>query len=225
LAELRSANLVLSCLDSVADRIALTSRCGLVGVALLDAGTYPWGGEVRYYPPDGACFACGCTPSERAVDAWHVACADPPQHVGASAPVSALIAAWQAVSAVRLLFGLAVAPGVVRLDPVTGASTRIGLRREPDCPCHDRLDPDRVVSTGLNRGATVEEILRLVDPDEQVLAWQPIVPGDPFAPLTLTAADRRATLAELGIAPGEILAVVRPPDRVRYLELERETCR
>ncbi len=223
LAELRDTDLVLSCLDSVADRIALAARCALVGAGLLDAGTSAWGGEVRYYPPGGACFACGCTPAERALDAWHVACADPPGHMGASAPVSALIASWQAVQAVRLLFGLPVPAGVIRLDPISGESTPIATRPDPDCPCHRSLDPDRISPAGLTAAATVAEYLTLVKPGEQALTWQPIVPGDPLAPAALGAAAPGARLADLGIPPGEILPVVQPPGGVRYLELGTET--
>jgi molybdopterin/thiamine biosynthesis adenylyltransferase len=224
LAELRSANLVLSCLDSVTDRIALSGRCGLVGAGLLDAGTYPWGGEVRYYPPGGPCFACGCQSAERALAAWHVACADPPEHAGASAPVSAMTAAWQSVQAVRLLFGLPVPKGAVRLDPVTGESSAVTLKRDPDCPCHGLLDPRLIRRTGLSATAPVADLLAMVEPGEQVLAWQPIVPSDPLAPMALAAANG-GTLADLGIPPGEILPVMRPPDGVRYLELETEALR
>lgn len=222
LAELRSADLVLSCLDSVADRIALASRCNLAGAGMLDAGTYPWGGEVRYFPSGGACFACGCTPAERALTDWHVACADPPRHVGASAPVSALTAAWQTTAAIRLLFGLPVAAGAVRLDPVGGESRPVVLRRDPGCPCHERLPPDRITVTGLGSGARVAEVLALVQPGEQALAWQSVVPDDPLGPTALTAADPDAALADVGVPPGEILPVVRPPGDVRYLELTKE---
>jgi molybdopterin/thiamine biosynthesis adenylyltransferase len=222
LAELRSADLVLSCLDSVADRIALSSRCNLVGARMLDAGTYAWGGEVRYYRPGGACYACGCTPAERAVSTWHVACADPPQHVGASAPVSALTAAWQAAHAVRLLFGLPVPQGAVRLDLMTGETHAVALRRDPDCPCHQRLDTGRITLTDLTSGATVADLLAHVRPDEEALAWQSITPGDPLGSMELAAADQDAMLANLRIPPGEIIPVVRPPGDVRYLELKKE---
>ena len=124
LAELRSADLVLSCLDSTPDRIALSARCGMVAAGLLDAGTYPWGGEVRYFSPGGPCFACGCTSAERAFTEWHVACADPPGHAGASAPISAVTGAWQAVTAVRLLFGLPDSP--------RGGTAGPGYRSEHD---------------------------------------------------------------------------------------------
>lgn len=222
LAELRAANLVLSCLDSIADRVALAARCNLVGVGMLDAGTYAWGAEIRNYPAGGTCYACGCTPTERALTTWHVACADPPRHSGASAPVSALAGAWQASAALRLLFGLSVAAGAVRLDLASGESHAVALRRDPECPCHRRLDPGRVTATGLPAAATVAEILTLVQPGEQALAWGPIVPGDPIGPTELASADPGARLADLGIPPGEILPVVRPPGGIRYLELEKE---
>jgi molybdopterin-synthase adenylyltransferase len=220
LAELRAADLVLSCLDSTADRVALSARCGMAGTGLLDAGTYPWGGEVRYFPPGGSCYACGCTPAERALTAWHVACADPPGQAGASGPVSAIAAAWQSVTAVRLLCDLPVRPGAVRLDPVAGQSTTALLPRDPDCPCHARIDPARITRTGLTVDATVAELLDFGKPDEQLLTWAPIVPGDPLAPTTLAAAAPSRPLASLGIPPGEILPAVRPPAEVRYLELE-----
>jgi molybdopterin/thiamine biosynthesis adenylyltransferase len=223
LGELRAASLVLSCLDSVADRIALAWRCGLAGVGMLDAGTHAWGGEVRYFEPGGACFACGCTPAERAMDTWHVACAGPPGHVGASAPVAALVAAWQSTTAVRVLFGLPVRPGAVRLDPVTGLGESVALRRDPDCPCHEAIDVTKVTSAGLGRGALVGELLAKAEPGERVLTWEPVVPGGPVAPMVLSAADRNRRLTDMGVPPGEILPVVRPPGTVRYLELETET--
>jgi molybdopterin/thiamine biosynthesis adenylyltransferase len=224
LAELRAASLVLSCLDSVADRVALAGRCGLAGVGMLDAGTHPWGGEVRYFAPGGACFACGCTPAERALQTWHVACADPPEHAGASAPIAAMVAAWQCTLAVRLLFGLPVRAGAVRLDPVTGQGETVVLRRDPDCPCHAAIDPAKVTRAGLGTSAPAGELLALLAPDEQVLAWAPTTPGDPLGPLALRPADAGRTLASLGIPSGEILPVVRPPGTVRYLELETEPC-
>lgn len=224
LAELRSASLVLSCLDSIADRVALSGRCGLIGAGMLDAGTHPWGGEVRYYPPGGPCYACGCTPAERAQSTWHVACADPPGHFGASAPVSAMTAAWQSVQAVRLLFGLPVPVGAVRLDPVTGMSETVALRRDPDCPMHHPLDLSRVKRAGLTPAATVADLLALVEPGEQALTWQPTASDDELGTRDLAAADPGRTLADLGIPPGEILPVVTPPHDVRYLELEMESC-
>jgi len=219
LAELRDADLVLSCLDSITDRIALAARCALVAADVLDAGTTGWGGELRYFPAGGACYACGCTPAERAVSDWHVACADPPAHQGASAPVSALIAAWQAVYAVRLLFGLPVAAGAIRVEPASGDSTAVVLPRDPDCPLHQTIDPARVERTELTERSTVAELLERIRPGEQALAWYPTTPGDPFSPLTLADAPAGARLRDLGIPHREILPVVHPTGTVRYLEL------
>ncbi len=228
LAELRSADLVLSCLDSVADRIALAARCNLVRAGLLDAGTHPWGGEVRHYPPGGACYACGVDPAERSHTTWHVACADPPAHVGASGPVSAMTAAWQAVTAVRLLFGLPVPAGAVRLDPTGGESRPARLRRDPGCPCHEPIDPGRITAAGLGPDATAGELTALAEPGERILTWQPVLGSDGLTPTAFAEADPQTTLAELGIPPGEILPVMSPAHHVRYLELkrlEREACR
>jgi molybdopterin/thiamine biosynthesis adenylyltransferase len=220
LAELRDSSLVLSCLDSIADRVALGARCGLAGAGLLDAGTYPWGGEVRWFPPDGPCFGCGSTAAERAVTTWHVNCADPPGHFGASAPISAMTASWQSVTAVRLLFGLPVPHGAVRLDPVTGESAVVALRRDPECPFHERIDPGLITRTGLSVTATMAEVLAMAKPGERVLTWGPVNPGDPLSPADLSSADPGQVLAEAGVPPGEILPVVRPPRDVRYLELK-----
>lgn len=220
LAELGAAGLVLSCIDSVADRVALAGRCGLAGAGMLDAGTHPWGGEVRWYAFGGPCFACGVPPAERALSTWHTRCADPPGHAGASGPVSALTASWQAVTAVRLLIGLPVPAGVVRLDPVAGASNRVTLTADRDCPCHERLDAGRIRFAGLGPDARVGELLAKVRPDEQVLAWQPVRPRDPLSSTVLSTADPDATLTALGIPPGEILPVVRPPGDVWYVQLE-----
>ena len=66
------------------------------------------------------------------------------------------------------------------------------------------------------------DLLAFVKLDEQALTWAPIVQGDPLSPTALTAADSGSTLASLGIPPGEILPIVRPPGEVRYLELETE---
>ncbi len=55
LAEIRDANLVISCLDSRSARLQLTGRCQLVKTPYIDGGTHAWGGEVRpYLDTDGS---------------------------------------------------------------------------------------------------------------------------------------------------------------------------
>lgn len=225
LAELRSAGVVLSCLDSIAARVSLSRRCNLVGAGLLDAGTHPWGGEVRHHVPGGACFGCGLTPAERetADDRW--SCARPVTSAshGASAPVSALTAAWLTTTALRVLFGHSEPAGRTRIEPLSGTAYRTPAERDPDCPLHERIAPESVSRTPVAAGGRVGELLDLVAPDEIALSWNPF--GRPV-PTTVRLRDAApdATLASLRVAPRELIPVVVPgdPARTRYLELAAE---
>jgi molybdopterin/thiamine biosynthesis adenylyltransferase len=223
LAELRDAALVVGCLDSLAARLQLTGRCRLVGVPLLDGGTSPWGGEIRLYDPSGPCFGCGLTPRDRAAqdDPW--ACADATTaEAGASAPVSALIGAWLAVTAVRLLCGAATAPGLVRVDAAGGTATPVRLRRDPDCPLHSRIPAELVAPVPYTVRSTPAELAAHITPEETVLTWAPLPGSRPTRESTrLSDAPARARLADLGVAPREILPVLGTgrTRRIRYLEL------
>ena len=223
LAELRDAELVVSCLDSLAARLQLAGRCHAVDAPLLDGGTGPWGGEIRYYSPWDACFGCGLSARDRAVqdDPW--GCADATaREAGASAPVSALIGSWLAVTAVRLLCGAGTAPGLVRVDAAGGTATPVRLPRDPDCPLHTRIPAGRVTSTGHSVLSTPAELAAHLGPGETVLTWAPL-PGGALGPQStrLSDAPPRARLADLGVAPREILPVLRTgrTSEVRYLEL------
>jgi adenylyltransferase/sulfurtransferase len=223
LGELRSADLVLSCLDSVADRIALSSRCMFSDNprGLLDAGLHPWGGEVRHYTPAGSCYVCGCSPIDRSMPAWHEACGLPDE-MAASAPVVALVAAWQATCAVRLIFDEAIPEGIIKIDPLAGLSRPVLHRRDPDCPCHQVIDSRHIIKTQLTNESSVAELLRLAAEDERVQSWNPIDRRDSLSPLSLRAADPGRSLHDIGIPAAEILPVirVRPVHHVRYLELQ-----
>jgi sulfur carrier protein ThiS adenylyltransferase len=230
LAELRAADLVVGALDSRAARIALTGRCTLAGTGLLDGGTHPWGGETCWYPPGGRCWACGLTPAERAVqdDPWSCAAPGPLAPAGASAPVSALVGAWLATFAVRLLLGLPVPEGPLRIDAAGSAMPLTGAwRREaaPDCPLHERLPAD-VPVLALDHRATAGDLLARVDADEEPLTWagfaRPVPRRAAVRSVTtrLRAAPEDARLADLGVAPREILPVARRDGSgLRYVEL------
>ncbi|MHB9858285.1 HesA/MoeB/ThiF family protein [Streptomyces sp. YIM S03343] len=223
LAELRDASLVVSCLDSLAARLQLAGRCLQMGAALLDGGTGPWGGEIRLYEPSGPCFGCGLGPRDRAAqdDPW--ACTDAaPREAGASAPVSALIGSWLAVTAVRLLCGADTAPGLVRVDAAGGTATPVRLARDPHCPLHTRIPADRVASTEHTVLSTPAELAARLGPEESVLTWAPLPGAAPARESTrLADAPPRARLTDLGVAPREILPVLRAgrTSEVRYLEL------
>ncbi|GAA2372909.1 hypothetical protein GCM10010404_30190 [Nonomuraea africana] len=220
LAELRDADLVISCLDSIADRVQLAARCGLVGAAMLDGGTHPWGGEVRWYPRGGPCYGCGCSAAERALPSSSMACGIPDE-MGASAPISAMVASWLVTHAVRVLFGLPVVEGLVRLDPVAGESRRVALAADPSCPLHEPIPARFVTRSGLTVEAAVGALLAMTTSGERLHAWNSVDPADRYGPLDLSAAPAGSTLGELGIAPGELLPVIRngPPEHVRYIEL------
>ncbi|MEV8032356.1 ThiF family adenylyltransferase [Streptomyces sp. NPDC086182] len=223
LAELRDASAVVSALDSVAARLALATRCNLVGAPMLDAGTHPWGGEVRFYAPGERCFGCGLSPQQRAVrdDPWSCGSVAAVTEAGASAPVSALVGAWLATTLLRTLFGERPAGGTVRLEPAQGRANVVHEKRDPDCPLHEEARP--VVPVDLTAKSPVRDLLALLQPGETALTWASVT-GDenPLAAShLLSEAPPDVSLSEAGIAPRELVPVLRhrAPRSVRYLEL------
>jgi molybdopterin/thiamine biosynthesis adenylyltransferase len=227
LAELREATLVTGCLDSRASRLQLNARCHKAGVAFLDGGTSAWGGEVGCYLPDGTCYGCWMTAWERAEndDPWSCEGRAPTAGpVGASAPVSALVGAWQSTLAIRYCFGMAMPRGVMRIMPgYDDAHMSQPLGIDPGCPMHGVIDAALITRAPIDHRATVAELLALLDPDEDVFSWMPIVVPGEAAPvgIQLRAAPGSARLADLGIAPREVLAVhaCGTVARTRYIEL------
>jgi molybdopterin/thiamine biosynthesis adenylyltransferase len=234
LGELRVSSLVVSCLDSRAARVGLAARCNLVGSALLDGGTHPWGGELVLYRPGGPCYGCGLTEEQLALqdDPW--SCSAPPARPvhGASAPVSALVGAQLAVWGVRILLDLPVPAGPVRLDSAGAAPMALAAGRRgpaPDCPLHERLPPGLVQRVPVSCLDPIDALLALLDPEEEPLGWAAF--GRPGARLPMATATRlRAApsgtaLHRLGVAPCEVLAVLGPGAAavVRYLELSPAT--
>ncbi|TCO59828.1 HesA/MoeB/ThiF family protein [Actinocrispum wychmicini] len=218
LAGLRDADLVVSCLDSMAARIALTARCNAVRTRLVDAGTHPWGGQVTYVAPGGACLACGLTDRERAVvdDPW--SCDEPVADVaaGASAPISALLGAWQTTVALRVLFGLRLAGNTLRVES-TGVVEPVTRSQDPECPLHEWLDPDDVEPLG--EVETAGDVVKRLAPEEEAFTWTSLPGGTTL----VRTADPSAQLVDLGVAGDEILPVARRGERTvtRYLELGR----
>lgn len=228
LAELREATLVTGCLDSRAARLQLTARCQRVAVPLLDGGTNAWGGEVGFYLPDGACYGCWMTNRERAEkdDPWSCQGLVSTGVAGASAPISSVVGAWQATTAVRHCLGLSVPAGPVRIMPADGAAVAVRRRGiDATCPLHGALDFELVEPVALDNHATLADLAALLGPGEEAYAWVPFV--SPADPRTITIRLREAPddvrLADLGVAPRELIAVHRPTGEpgTRYLELAR----
>lgn len=231
LAELRDADLVVSCLDSRTARLELAARCNLVGVALLDGGTHEWGGQVSHFPPSGRCWACGLDNAELTVQDSPWSCSVPRARVpvGATAPVSFLVGSWLASHAVRLLLGLPVEQRPLRIDSF-GATHAVALpgpmtRPDPRCPLHERIDRHQVSALPFGTEAPVAALLDAVRADEEPLSWAGFRRTDSQRhPLPTTfrlrAARPDTALSALGIAPRELIGVVRPGgSRPRYVEL------
>lgn len=248
LADLRDARLVVSCLDSRAARVQLAARCGLVGAGWLDAGTHPWGGEVRpYLDPDGPCYACTLTAAERATPDVPVSCTAPTPQApeGASAPVSALVGGWLSLAAVRHLMGLPVPPETLRVDARLFQVRSVRIPRDPGCPCHGRLGAVTAVPVG--SGDRVGDLRAALLPGEVPQVWEAVqervecrgcgfreprwgVPEAAACPrcgtalwprtrLSLDTAPADLRLSALGIPPREILPVLSPGGGVRCVEL------
>jgi molybdopterin/thiamine biosynthesis adenylyltransferase len=236
LAELRDADVVMGCLDSKSARLQLAGRCNLVRAGWIDGGTNPWGGEVRpYLDPDGPCYGCGLTAAERGSADVPWSCVDVPAAgpEGAAAPASAIVGAWQVMLATRHLFGLPVPADLMAVDGVRGTTRLVTVARAADCPLHVPIGDVRAVPVS-NRD-TVGSLLAAIPPASVPLAWAPaqrsascarcghVVPGWrvpavepcpncgslllPETTLDLDAAPATAELADLGVAPREILAV------------------
>jgi molybdopterin/thiamine biosynthesis adenylyltransferase len=223
LAELRDATLVVSCLDSRAARVQLAGRCGLAGVGMLDAGTSAWGGEVRWFPAWGRCYGCGLGREGRAVEDDPYSCAAPilAGPVAASAPISAVIGAWQAASAARLICGLPLPGPTVSLS-FAGPLTVVEQGPvDEDCPLHDRLADALVTAVDLTNEAPVADLLRLLGPAENLFTWTDFRTATDSVSRIAREAPPTASLRELGVAPREILPI-RPPGTaapLRYFEL------
>jgi molybdopterin/thiamine biosynthesis adenylyltransferase len=227
LAELRDATLVISCLDSRGARVELARRCGLVGTRMLDGGTRPWGGEVRLYSAGGACFGCGLTDADRAERAAGVSCVrhDRSAEAGASAAVSALIASSLAVAALRIIFGLSVAAGTVRVDAAYGDSHRMRHRRDPRCPLHQRIPTALIERSPLTVAASVAELTARLRPGEAALGWTEFPDPVQRFGVWLSDAPSGVPLRDLGVAPQEIIRIIerRSGGADRYLELAATT--
>lgn len=247
LSELRDATLVVSCLDSRSARLELAGRCNLVRAGLLDGGTNAWGGEIRpYFNPDGACFGCMLSTTDRALPDTPIHCntAIPSPGVGASAPVSGLIGSWMALLAVRYLQGLPVSAEAIGIDGATSHMRKVSLVRSEECPLHAPLE--QVEMLKLSAEESIQELRSVLPPHAVPLAWSPVQtqahcpkcryqgedwrgPARVLCPqcghslrvrttLELDRAPGTTALRVLGVAPREILAV-RIQNALRWYEL------
>jgi len=247
LADLRDADLVVSCLDSRAARVHLSGRCGLVGAPLLDGGTSDWGGEVRaFLQTDGACYACTLGTGGRSISDEPISClplSSSEAAQGAHASVLAVVGGWMGIAALRWLMKLPTPSGISVLDPSRGTCKAVATTRDPTCPLHDRIEVLRKLP--IDNSAALAVLRDLVFPGTPVLweavpantlclhcgdvqpAWRSAPGGrctqcGQEAELQMSADTEQApgdlTLRQLQVPPREILPV-RTARGIHYYEL------
>jgi molybdopterin-synthase adenylyltransferase len=217
LGELADADLVVGCVDTIRARVQLLGRCALVGAPLLDGGTSPWGAELRIrLSPDEACFGCTLSPHQRSASDVPWSCAEPlPEELPQAAAIAttAVAAGWLAAAAFALLFGRPPSYRLLTMDLDVGRAAPVSIARDPHCPLHRPLSGP-VIASPADAGSTAAEFLKTIGAGDEAHTWNsfPMAeqrPGRRQACSTrLRDADPDATLAELGVAPQELIPVI-----------------
>lgn len=252
LAELRDARIVLGCLDSRHARLELLARAGLADAALIDGGTGPWSGEVRVrVAADEPCYGCTLTASERAIGDLPTAYTDlyPDGDLSASIALTALIGAWMATTALRIIFDQTPNYRMLRIEGLDGTTRPIDLARDANCPHHHPLGPVDF-HVPVSHDDTVGNLLDSLPPRYCVETWTAfpvgticrpcgartdyhralnvrqggrcVECGGPIRPIlsqSLFDTSRSSRLSDLGVAPREILPARDADGMIRLVEL------
>ncbi|MEW5870948.1 MAG: ThiF family adenylyltransferase [Chloroflexota bacterium] len=183
LGDLRDANLVIGCLDSVNARWALNRKCMQAGVEWIDGGISDFHGLVtRYSPSQGACYECNFTANtlerfnRRYSCPFGLLSSQAEEKVPTTALTTSAIAALQVQQALMMLHGIqedALRPGervVLYLKPFHLVKDL--LPYNPDCLAHARL-PGYIPVAEIEPDTSALEALRLAQlryPGVQALA-------------------------------------------------------
>ncbi|MGP4045114.1 ThiF family adenylyltransferase [Streptomyces sp. 2A115] len=173
LGELASADVVLSCLDSLRSRMRLLGRCALVEAPLVDGATGPWEGEIRLrLDTQEACYGCTLTAHQRSSADVPWSCLDDTTAgpLGTSIATTALVAAWMTQAALRSVLGMRPPYRMVRIETLTGRSEPVLMTRAPDCPHHRPIQGD-ITPCPLNNRATAGELTATMPPGDEPLTW------------------------------------------------------
>ncbi|GGK97314.1 hypothetical protein Sme01_35810 [Sphaerisporangium melleum] len=246
LGELADAAAVAGCVDTVRARMQLLGRCALVGAPLVDAGTQPWGCEVRVrLSAEEPCHACALTEHQRSHSDLPWSCAEP-RDTGpepSSIAATALAGAWATAALLGVLMGRPPGWRVLSAD-LGGRSAPVELTRDPACPYHHPWQgpPERVRASA---AATVAELLAELSPGDEPETWAEFplaahcrvcgrsVAGGadrcggcgalvrPVTSVRLREAAPGNRLRALGVAPEEILPVRGPQGEHRCVRLSR----
>lgn len=117
--------------DSFETRYAVNAACCMARTALVEGGVLGWAGLVLTVRPGAtACYRCAfpAPPAPGAV----ATCAQ----AGVIGPVAGVVGSLQALEAIKVLTSTAPAllDTMLEVDLFAGHTTRVALRRRPDCP-------------------------------------------------------------------------------------------
>jgi adenylyltransferase/sulfurtransferase len=163
---IRSADLVLGCLDNRGARLAVNRACWRTARPWIDGGLDVLFGMVRTFaPPDSACYECTLTDRDFEELYLRYGCPGLPDGAesGAAAPTTpttaSVVAALQVQEAVKLLHGLPTQPGAaIWFD---GEGHHLGLlrfTRREECFAHETFESVRELEEGVD-GLTVGGLL------------------------------------------------------------------
>ncbi len=132
-AAVAQADVVLDCSDRLSTRVNLNAACVAAGKPLVSGSAIRWRGQLFVYQPGQSAPCYNCLYPQEGEDS-----VQPPDEpcatMGVFAPLVMLIGSLQAAQALKLLGGLPVPTGELRLLDVLGDGVQtVRLPRQPDC--------------------------------------------------------------------------------------------
>ena len=146
---LQSADLIITCTDSVVSRMEAAYAARMLGKPMLDAGVlgqHLVGGRVAWYAPptSAACYGCGLSPATRSAVLEYMA--SPSLSCSTLPLVEAMGSSPEGASSINVVAKLLVQqlPSILRADQsyvvrTSGSDTdTVSLSASPGCPWHHR---------------------------------------------------------------------------------------
>ena len=163
----RRMDIVISCLDNRAARLAVNLACWNTKTPWVDGALDILDGLVRVFiPPDGACYECTMTSQDYRLLNMRYSC--PPGFVVTigiqpTLPTTAsIIAAMQVQETMKLLHGLPVQSGQAIYYTGTGMRLNpVAYPRRKDCPAHTVYEPIITLPYSVN-DLTLEQLITIL---------------------------------------------------------------
>jgi molybdopterin-synthase adenylyltransferase len=165
----RHMDVVISCLDNRAARLAVNRACWQIQKPWIDGALGVLSGLMRsFVPPNGACYECNMT--ERDYQLLNIRYSCPPGFtpvVGREPTIPttvSLIAALQVQEALKLLYGMEVAAGhVTYYSGEAIRFTHLSYPHREDCPAHNIYETVIELPASVN-DLTVEQFVQAIVP-------------------------------------------------------------